>query len=746
MADLNLILNDTAFTEANPATKRAIFERWAMEDPLYAEANPATQAAIRQKYGITPAPAPVAAPEPAETYDPTEGMSAADKFFAGMGKSIYDTGRGLKQLGLRAADTVTGGNRAQEYKAQLDELEAADKALTDTGWGLAGNVAGSIAQLVGPGAALGAAGKAAAKAGAQGAGTALLNTGRALAAPNTYKGAAASGAALAGVQPADHLGENLGQALLGGAAGAAGLAAPRLVTGVAQGAKSLIDPLTTQGRERVVARALERFAQDPTRLARPTGTIVPGSSPTLAEATLDPGLAILERAAGNADPQIQAELVTRYLQNNAARMAQLNTGVMDDPVYELAKTARDQAARKSIAAVKSSDAPVDTRRVVTALDRVIADNAKRPELVAPLDQARQLLFDPFPAAQRASRAWDDVRQVLATKTLPVADARALETARKVLAGVKSGKLEPDAALAQLKGLTAKNKTAQASLTYAEDLLKAPDMVLTEDPRALFSVSKSIGDMMEKRGPAGTKVNEAAMRELVLLKKSLDRKIAKTVPEYGQYLRDYKKASLPLNQSDVMAGIRDKVAPAISGADALGNRTGTPGRMSVAADDLDAIARKATGFKRAKAANILSDQQKAALDLVERDLARAGAAAKLPRVGGSDTARNLISQHILERTLGPLGIPVPESGLIGQGAQIVRSLANSIDLAYKIAGSNEQVARLLSGAVLDAGEAARIMKSLTPAQRTAVGQAMSAAGRGLERAAPTLGLGSYVASE
>lgn len=695
--------------------------------------------------GAEPA-APVAPTAPAETYDPMEGMSAADKFFAGMGKSVYDTGRGLKLLGLRAADTVTGGNRTEDYQAQLAELEAADKALTNSGWGMAGNIAGSVGQLVGPGAALGAAGKVAAKAGAQGAGRALLNTGRALAAPNTYKGAAASGAALAGVQPADHLGENLGQALFGGAAGVAGLAIPRIAVGVTQGIGSVFDPLTAAGRERVVARAMNRFATDPSRLARATGEIVPGSAPTLSEATLDPGLAILEKAAANADPQIAAALTERYMANNAARLQQLNTGVLDDPAYELAKMARDQAAKKSIAAVKSADASVDTRRVVNALDRAIVGNAKRPELVAPLDQARQLLFDPFPVTQRASKAWDDVRQVLATKTLPVADARALETARKVLAGVKSGKLEPDAALAQLKGLTAKDKTAQASLTYANDLLKAPDMVLTEDPRALFSASKAIGDMLEKRGPAGTKVNEAAMRELVLLKKSLDRSIAKSVPEYGQYLRDYQKASRPLNQSDLMAGIRDKVAPAVTGVDALGNRTGAPGRMSVAADDLDAIAKKATGFKRAKAAKILSDQQKRALELVEKDLSRAGAAAKLPRVGGSDTARNLISQNILERTLGPLGIPVPQGGIRGGAVEVSRSLANGIDIAYKLAGSNERVAALLSGAVLDAGEAARIMKSLTPAQRGAVMKALSATGRGLERASPTLGLGSYVASE
>ncbi|WP_196300896.1 hypothetical protein, partial [Streptococcus pneumoniae] len=38
--------------------------------------------------------------------DPTEDMSTYDTVTAGAGKAIYDTGRGIKQLGTLAGDTL----------------------------------------------------------------------------------------------------------------------------------------------------------------------------------------------------------------------------------------------------------------------------------------------------------------------------------------------------------------------------------------------------------------------------------------------------------------------------------------------------------------------------------------------------------------------------------------------------------------------------------------------------------------
>lgn len=52
MADIKAILADPNYVNANPATKRAIFDKRVAADPAYSQANPATQAAIRKKFGV----------------------------------------------------------------------------------------------------------------------------------------------------------------------------------------------------------------------------------------------------------------------------------------------------------------------------------------------------------------------------------------------------------------------------------------------------------------------------------------------------------------------------------------------------------------------------------------------------------------------------------------------------------------------------------------------------------------------
>jgi hypothetical protein len=69
--------------------------------------------------------------EGAETsYDPTEGMSGTEKFFAGIGKAVYDLVRGGGQvLGLVSQEAI-------------DEAKRLDAPLMDTGAGVAGNIIG----------------------------------------------------------------------------------------------------------------------------------------------------------------------------------------------------------------------------------------------------------------------------------------------------------------------------------------------------------------------------------------------------------------------------------------------------------------------------------------------------------------------------------------------------------------------------------------------------------------------------
>jgi hypothetical protein len=52
MASLAEIIDDPNYVNANPATKKAIFDRYAPQDPNYSKANAATQEAIRIKFGV----------------------------------------------------------------------------------------------------------------------------------------------------------------------------------------------------------------------------------------------------------------------------------------------------------------------------------------------------------------------------------------------------------------------------------------------------------------------------------------------------------------------------------------------------------------------------------------------------------------------------------------------------------------------------------------------------------------------
>lgn len=137
--------------------------------------------------------------------DPTNGMSAADRFWAGMGKAFMDTGRGVGNLFGLVSDE------------DIEESRQNDQALMDTGWGMVGNIGGHAAQFALPGSLLTGAGKLANSA-------KLMNAGRSMIAPKSITAATAAGASYGAIQPGDRLenaamggiGGGIGQGLIGG--------------------------------------------------------------------------------------------------------------------------------------------------------------------------------------------------------------------------------------------------------------------------------------------------------------------------------------------------------------------------------------------------------------------------------------------------------------------------------------------------------------------------------------------------
>lgn len=131
---------------------------------------------------------------PAETYDPTEGMSGLDKFLAGTGKAFVDLGRGAGDLW---ADVAGGDSAARD--AATAEARRLDAPLMATGAGMAGNLAGNVLATALP--------------------MAIPGVGAAL---GTVRGAGALGAGLGALQATTDDESRLANMAIGGAAGAAG--------------------------------------------------------------------------------------------------------------------------------------------------------------------------------------------------------------------------------------------------------------------------------------------------------------------------------------------------------------------------------------------------------------------------------------------------------------------------------------------------------------------------------------------
>jgi hypothetical protein len=96
------------------------------------------------------------------------------------------------------------------------------------------------------------------------------------------------------------------------------------VSGVYQGGKALIEPFTQSGREKIAGRVIQRFADDPAKVAAARGgRSITGATPTLAEETADAGMARLQDSLRSVDPQIAGRIDMRLADNNAARVEAL---------------------------------------------------------------------------------------------------------------------------------------------------------------------------------------------------------------------------------------------------------------------------------------------------------------------------------------------------------------------------------------------------------------------------------------
>lgn len=359
--------------------------------------------------------------------------SGMENFFAGMGKSIYDTGRGIGNLvGLVSDEEI---RRAREL----------DKYLMNTGAGTAGNVVGHAAQLLAPAGALAKGGSGAAK------------ISQMLANPQSYKAAAGVGAGYSALQPALSPQERAINAATGGLGGAAGLTAGRLLQGAVQGGKSLIEPLSKKGKERIVSRFLGDHIPDPKKVADSLGDIrtnVGGAPIKTSEAAQDAAVSQLERTARSQNPLFNARLSQIEDLQNKARMDQLNRLFV--PTQTDAKKAMAKAVTK-----RFKDVPVN----LTPLNRMV-DGMKKQSA---LDDSVMKVLDHVKA-----------------KLGEVKDLRDLYELRKTLTSDKLPKMEGfDAATILNIRSAIDDAAAQQSPLYRDYLKKYAEMSIPENQNAVL---------------------------------------------------------------------------------------------------------------------------------------------------------------------------------------------------------------------------------------------------------------------
>lgn len=168
-----------------------------------------------------------------------------------------------------------------------------------------------------------------------------------------------------------------------------------------------------------------------------------------------------------------------------------------------------------------------------------------------------------------------------------------------------------------------------------------------------------------------------------------------IPELKVARQSYADLSKPINQMQIGRELLDRLEPALADHGALGRETGN--KFALALRNADQTARKATGFKGAGMADVMSPQQMSTLDAIGADLARKSNAQDLGRGPGSNTFQNLVMDNIAGQS----------------GAPRVMGAAMNLPGVSKVSkflysGPEEKIQTKIAEALLDPAVAAQLM--------------------------------------
>lgn len=492
--------------------------------------------------------------EPAK-YDPTEGMSTTERTFAGIGSGMTDLVYGAGQrLGL--VDQAT-----------INEKRRLDAPLKATRAGAVGSVTGKVALGL----------------------PAVLIPGA-----NTLTGAAVIGGTQGAIEPTTEDESVLKNTAIGAGAGVLGVMAGRAVRAGYQGLKGLIQPFTKSGQDQIAARTLERFATDPAAVKTATSNATAtGARPTLSEATKDTGIATLERALAQQDPQVAAKFAQRAAENNAARV-----GVVQNIAGDEAKRAAAVAARKTATAPLYENA----NKAEILVDAELQSLLSRPSVQRALGRAGNIAGEQGRTFGLSAQKVQPASAILDSAGNPV-------NPEKVLPGKITG------------------QTLQDIKMSLDDLLKDPASGMAgKEGAAVKETRNKIVEWMERH-----------------------------ISDFGAARKGWAEGTKPLNQMDVGQRLLEKTTGAIR--DMGGNPRLQANAFSRALNDEKGLVRGATGFKGLnELEQVMSPEQMNAINAVRNELELAANLQAAANGPGSQTAKSLASQNLMRQILGPTGLP------------------------------------------------------------------------------------------
>lgn len=510
------------------------------------------------KGGATPttqpaAPAPAQAPAVSgpdrESQFPSLGLpQGVNDFIDAAGHHVGNSVLGAVQL---VANAVGQGEDINKYVQQREANYQA--AVPDNAASFAGAAVGEILPFLGTGGVSVVRGAAmagrslAARLGASELGQWAASK------VGTVAGNAGLGALAGAVAPVTDGGQNFDQSKLNQVAigaGIGGAAAPvvgALGAGVGYAGNvigSLVRPFTEKGQQQIANSVLRRAAEGgPTAVN--AAELVPGSAPTLAEATANPGVSTLQRVIADRNPN---EFSAVSAQNNTARQEAMQNLIGTPADIESAAAARALSANQQITQVFTGAQPVNSQPIVDTIDGILnGPSGKRDAVKQVLNNIRSKLVN-----------GPDI-----TTTTP--PSRILDAnGNPIVVGGSS--IKPN---------------------------------LETDPETIYnSVRKQIGDLLDTKMATSNPSGLQASRELLQVRDALDAELSKAAPGFDNYLQSYAQASQPINAMQYLQGLGltdskgnltlQKVQTAINNIGKLQQAAGTNNAKSVTADQLTAL--------------------------------------------------------------------------------------------------------------------------------------------------------------